>query len=180
TGSLPGNILDNAAVVFNQGANGVFGGGISGSGTLTKIGGGTLILDGINTYTGGTAVSAGTLAIGDAAHPGASVFGNVTVSNAALLMGHGSITGRLLNADGTVMPGGSIGTLSVGGNYTQGATSTLAIEVSPNAASQLQVGGNAALAGTLALTFDPGAYTGKTFALVKAGGVTGTFATVTN
>jgi len=102
------------------------------------------------------------------------------VSNAALLMGHGSITGRLLNADGTVMPGGSIGTLSVGGNYTQGATSTLAIEVSPNAASQLQVGGNAALAGTLALTFDPGAYTGKTFALVKAGGVTGTFATVTN
>jgi outer membrane autotransporter protein len=44
----------------------------------------------------------------------------------------------------------------------------------------LRVGGPAALAGTLALSFDPGVYAGKSFALVSAGSVTGTFATVTN
>jgi autotransporter-associated beta strand protein len=179
TSSLQGFITDNAAVVFNQSANGVYAGNISGSGTLSKIGAGTLILDGTNTYTGGTTVTAGTLAIGDAAHPNASVFGNVTVSNATL-MGHGSITGRLINADGIVMPGGSIGTLTIGGNYTQGAAGTLAIEVSPAAASKLVVGGTAALAGTLALTFDPGVYAGKSFTLVSAATVTGTFATVTS
>ncbi|HEV8016683.1 MAG TPA: autotransporter domain-containing protein [Stellaceae bacterium] len=181
TSSLQGNIADNAALVFNQGANGVFGGSISGAGTLTKIGGGTLLLDGANSFTGSTTVSAGALEIGDAAHPGASIGGNVSVSNAALVTGHGSIGGNLSNtAGGTVMPGGSIGTLTAGGNYAQGATSTLAIEVSPGAASQLHVGGSASLAGTLALTFDPGVYAGKTFALVSAGSVTGTFGTVTD
>ena len=39
------------------------GGPISGSGSLTKAGLGTLILDGPNTYTGPTAVAAGTLAL---------------------------------------------------------------------------------------------------------------------
>jgi hypothetical protein len=77
---------------------------------------------------------------------------------------------------GNVAPGplGGIGTLTVNGNYTQGSSGTLTIQISPNAASQLVIngvtpptapsapkliaGGAANLNGTLALLFDPGVY----------------------
>lgn len=74
------------------------------------------------------------------------------------LTGFGTIGGDLLNNAGTVRPGGSIGTLTVNGNYTQSSNGALAIEVSPTAASQLKVGGAATLGGRLALLYDPGVY----------------------
>jgi fibronectin-binding autotransporter adhesin len=82
---------------------------------------------------------------------------------------------------GTVAPGGSVGTLSVGGSYTQSSAAALAIEVSPSAASKLAVTGSASLAGALRLTFDPGTYTsGAKYQILTAGnGVSGTFATTT-
>ena len=95
-------------------------------------------------------------------------------------MGHGTIGGSVTNtAGGIVAPGGSIGTLTVA-SYTQGANSTLQIEVSPTAASKLAVTGAASLNGTLSLLYNPGVYTGKSFAIVTAGSVTGTFSTVTS
>lgn len=59
TTSLQGNILDNAALVFDQAANGTFGGNISGTGSLTKLNGGNLTLTGTNTYSGGTTITGG-------------------------------------------------------------------------------------------------------------------------
>ena len=59
--SLQGLISNDASLVFDQGTNGTFVGSINGSGSLTKIGGGTLVLNSNNSYTGGTLVSAGTL-----------------------------------------------------------------------------------------------------------------------
>jgi autotransporter-associated beta strand protein len=64
TGSISGNIANNAALIFNRSDNLAYSGIISGTGTLTKQGTGTLTLTGANTFTGGTAVSAGTLIIG--------------------------------------------------------------------------------------------------------------------
>lgn len=61
TTSLQGNILDNARVTFNQTTTGTYAGIISGTGSLFKLGTGTVILSGANTYTGGTTVSAGVL-----------------------------------------------------------------------------------------------------------------------
>jgi autotransporter-associated beta strand protein len=61
TTSLPSAIVDNAILVFNQTATGTFSHAITGSGSFTKLGVGTLILLGGNTYSGGTTVSAGTL-----------------------------------------------------------------------------------------------------------------------
>jgi len=61
TSSLQGGITNNAAVRFDQATNGTYSGAISGSGSLTKLGDGTVTLSGNNTYSGATTVSAGTL-----------------------------------------------------------------------------------------------------------------------
>jgi fibronectin-binding autotransporter adhesin len=173
--------LGSGALTVNQSTSTSYAGAISGTGSLTKSGTGTLILDGVNTYTGGTTVTAGALEIGDASTPGASLAGAVTVGASGTLMGHGAIGGNVMNiAGGIVSPGGTIGTLTVSGNYTQGASSTLSIEASPTAASKLLVGGSASLAGTLALVYDPGVYTGKSFTILSAGSIAGTFSTITS
>ena len=59
--SLRAHILDNANVTFDQDADGSFSASISGSGSLTKLGGGTVTLAGANVYTGGTTISGGAL-----------------------------------------------------------------------------------------------------------------------
>ena len=58
--------------MFNRSDAVTFGGVISGTGTLTQIGTGTLTLGGINTHTGGTSVSAGTLAVSSDLNLGAA------------------------------------------------------------------------------------------------------------
>ena len=87
-------------------------GSLSGTNGITKIGPGTLELDAINTYTGPTTVSNGTLLVS-----GALGGGSVTVAG-GVLSGNGTIGGSV-----TVLPGGTllVGTtnldlLSVGGN----------------------------------------------------------------
>ncbi|WP_075087932.1 autotransporter-associated beta strand repeat-containing protein [Verrucomicrobium spinosum] len=61
TGSLLGNILNNAALEFNRSNLSTFAGDISGTGTLTKLGAGILVLSGTNTYGGLTTISAGAI-----------------------------------------------------------------------------------------------------------------------
>ena len=68
TGSGP-LALDNTAAapvalaVGNNGAGATYSGVLSGSGSLTKVGSGTLALTGSNTYSGGTSVVSGELAL---------------------------------------------------------------------------------------------------------------------
>lgn len=61
TVSLVTDIANNAALIFSQSGDGTFMHDISGTGSLTKLDAGKLILSGTNTYTGGTIVSAGIL-----------------------------------------------------------------------------------------------------------------------
>jgi fibronectin-binding autotransporter adhesin len=151
---------------------------LSGSGGLTKIGSGTLVLNSENTLMGNSEVSAGTLQVGDSSNSNAVLGGNLTVDQGAALLGYGTVGGNLIN-NGTVVPGGTTGTpgsLSVGGNYTQASTATLSIEVSPTSASQLKVNGSATLNGLLAITYDPGTYTATQYTIVSAAnGVSGKF-----
>jgi autotransporter-associated beta strand protein len=162
-------------------AGGTFGGSFSGSGKLLLSGGtGSLILDGNSSaFTGTTEIASGLLEVGDLDNPQAELGGNVQVDSSGTLRGHGTVEGSVTN-NGTVMPGGSVGTLTVGGNYTQAGNATLAIEVKPAGASQLNVSGSATLAGTLAITYDPGTYSATTYKLVSAGSVTGTFGNTTS
>jgi autotransporter-associated beta strand protein len=168
-------ITNNAAVVFNLVGNQTTAQVISGTGSLTKTGAGTLTLNGANTYTGGTLLNAGALAL-----QGGSI-GTTTVASNAFLRGNGSVSGNLIN-NGTVSPGFSPGLILVAGNFTQGAGGTLVMEfASATSFDQLLIGGTANLDGTLQLDtlggFNPA---GQSFTLLTAtGGVSGAFTAIT-
>jgi fibronectin-binding autotransporter adhesin len=121
-GILQGNILNNAAVVFNQTMTDTYAGNMSGTGSLTLQGGGVLNVTANNTYTGPTSVMAGMLAVNG------SLTRNVTVGFQGTLGGNGLISGSMVNA-GTLTPGNSIGTLNVSGTYTLMTGSSYQVEV---------------------------------------------------
>jgi T5SS/PEP-CTERM-associated repeat protein/autotransporter-associated beta strand protein len=64
SGTIGGNVTDNAVLAFNRSDTLDFARVVSGSGALNQIGTGTTILSSANTYTGGTTISAGTLQLG--------------------------------------------------------------------------------------------------------------------
>ncbi|WP_435520881.1 autotransporter outer membrane beta-barrel domain-containing protein, partial [Burkholderia vietnamiensis] len=172
-------VLGGSALTLSDDSSQTFGGSLVGTGGLVKQGAGTLTLNGVSTaFSGTTTVAGGTVAVGDAANAGAVLGGNVVVNALGTLRGHGTVAGDV-SSSGVVAPGGSIGTLSVGGNYAQAASGTLSIEVSPTEASQLRVGGAATLGGSLAVLFDPGTYTARRYTVLSAAnGVTGRFANI--
>src|SRR5208282_2709545 len=59
-GSITDNITNKAALVYNPFGSQSYSGAISGNGTLTKIGAGSLLLSASNNYTGGTWINSGT------------------------------------------------------------------------------------------------------------------------
>ena len=73
---------------------------------LTKKGAGTLILDAVNTYTGATDISAGTLIVGSTDSIGAKITSDTTVHSGAVLGGYGEVDGAVtVNAGGTLSVG---------------------------------------------------------------------------
>ena len=100
TGSVAGNIENNADLIFNRSNGLTFGGTISGSGDVTKLGAGILTFANINTYTGATYVNGGTLTVmGGISGPG----GLITVASGATLNGSGTIDREIaVNAGGTL------------------------------------------------------------------------------
>ena len=95
--------------------------GVIGSGpniSLTKVGSGTLTLNGINSYTGATQISVGALLVGGTL--GATA---VTVQSGGLLGGSGLIGGSVsVLAGGTFSPGNSPGLLTSGPLSLAGTT----------------------------------------------------------
>ncbi len=61
TVSIQGDVVDNSAVVFDQGFDGTYAGNLSGTGTVGKAGTSTVIFSGNNTYSGATSITAGAL-----------------------------------------------------------------------------------------------------------------------
>jgi autotransporter-associated beta strand protein len=104
TGSIVGNIIDNATLAVNRSNAVTLSGVISGSGAFGQIGAGTTTLTNSNTYTGPTTVTAGTLAISATGSITSDVTNNATFTNA------GTVTGSLTN----------IGTANNTGTITNG------------------------------------------------------------
>ena len=125
---------------------------ISGPGTLSKAGAGTLILTGNSNYTGATTVNAGTLSVN-----GSIASSALTVNAGGTIGGNGMIGNTTING-GTLSPGNSIGTLTVQGNLVLTSAAAYIVEVSPTAADRTNVTGTASLAGTVQAVFGPGAY----------------------
>src|SRR3546814_348889 len=165
------DLIDTGSLTFNPGnTNQTLNYAITGGGSVVKAGVGTLTLNGKSTDTGNTEIASGTLVVGDAGHSSASIQSlTVNVKTGGTLRGHGTIVGNVENSNGIVWPGGSIGTLTIEGNYIQGTDGTLKIDVSPTAASQLNVKGSATLNGTLSLLYGPGTYTSKKYEIVHTG-----------
>ncbi|WP_158259786.1 autotransporter domain-containing protein [Phyllobacterium phragmitis] len=172
--------LGSAALAVNQAVDTRFDGAIEGSGDLTKSGEGWLVLNGANSYTGGTTVNGGGLLVGDKDHAGASVAGQVDVASGATLGGAGAVGGGVTVASGgTLSPGDGIGTLSVSGDLVLKAGSTYYVDIAPEGVSdKVAVGGTATLEGgdiyiaKLAGTYMPGQ---RYLILTADGGITGTF-----
>ncbi|NIF59795.1 autotransporter outer membrane beta-barrel domain-containing protein [Enterobacter sp. Ap-916] len=112
------SVTANNGTFDTQGFTSVVGQGITGAGALTKLGGGTLVLNGVNSYAGGTAVNAGTLVVGDSAHTSAAAAGTTTVAAGATLGGYGTVNGDVTNS-GTLAVTNALPILSAGpqGNF---------------------------------------------------------------
>ena len=124
SGSLMGDIVDNAALVFNRSDAALYGGTISGTGALTQAGSGTLTLTGANSHTGGTTISAGTLQVGNGGTAG-SLTGDI-VDNAALVFDRSDdVTyGGLVSGSGTLAKQGA-GTLTLTSDHAYAGTTTI-------------------------------------------------------
>ncbi|MEI2453615.1 autotransporter domain-containing protein [Lysobacter firmicutimachus] len=164
---------------------------IGGSGKLTKSGIGWLRLSGNNSF-GGLNVKQGVLELTGANTYAAQVESGTLVVNGSLttaelpvlakggLGGSGRIVGNV-RVDGALSPGNSIGTLTVQGNYVQGAGGSYVAELSAGGQSdRLDVTGRASLDGKLIVLHAPGQYLlGQNFNILNAaGGVSGQFASV--
>jgi fibronectin-binding autotransporter adhesin len=150
TGGVEGDITDNAALVFDRSDSVTYNGTISGTGTLTQSGNGTLKLSGTNTNSGNTNVNKGTLLVDGSL--GASA---VNVASGATFGGSGTIGGAVtVQNGGTLAPGDSVGTLTVGtltlstgsiSSYELGTPNVVGGEVN----DLVQVNGNLTLSGIL-------------------------------
>jgi autotransporter-associated beta strand protein len=171
-----------AADVSNASHNIALNGVVSGGGNLIKTGGGVMMLNATNTYTGTTAVNAGTLAVNGRLNGTNSV----TVANGGALVGTGTILGAtVIQSGGTLAPGQSaatFGTLTFGNSLTLAAGSASIFELtkSPLTNDVAKVVGAMTNGGTLIVT-NVGAIplaAGDSFRLFDAGSYNGSFASV--
>ncbi len=180
------SIAAQAVLAFDHGADLTFAQTITGAGSLVQEGGGTLVLTGTNSYTGGTTIENGALQLGAGGSTGMAGTGNISVAAGASLAFDraDSVTfaGTISGAGGVIQAGSGALTLTAGNDFSGGLTlnsGTLALENAQGAGtgtiafgaapfSVLQIGAGDAPANVIA-----GFVPGETIDLQGFGPVTG-------
>jgi fibronectin-binding autotransporter adhesin len=128
TGTISGNVIDNGNFVFDSNPDQTFSGNVTGTGTLSQIGDGTITLTGINTYSGVTTVSGGTLQANSttalSSNSAFTVNSNLNLhgnSNAVgSLAGSGTVTNNFADADAILTAGGDNTSTTFSGSLSNG------------------------------------------------------------
>jgi fibronectin-binding autotransporter adhesin len=159
TGSVAGDITNNANLQFSRSDNITYGGVISGTGTLTKTGAGNLTLSSANTFSGATTISAGTVTLGHVnALQGSTLttatglsFGSLELATLGGLSGsqnlaltNGSAAAVALTVGANNADTSYSGILSGSGSLTKSGSGTLTLS-----ADNTYAGGTTISAGTL-------------------------------
>lgn len=164
---------------------------LSNSGSLSFSGSGNMLAGTFTLASGSFVVNAGAdVGMTSLVVNGGSVTTSGTINapitlNAGALTGNGSVNGTVTNAGGIVAPGLSPGTLTITGNYNQGAGGTLLLELGGATTAGvdydlLSVSGTTSLAGTLAVNLfgSYGGVVGDQFDIIQStGALSGDFTT---
>ena len=157
SGNISGNVANNGVFAINRSDAFTFANVISGSGVLQQLGPGTTILTAANTYTGGTAVSAGTLRLGSGGSLAPT--GALTVNGGTFdLNGNNQTVGALSGTGGVLALGAGTLTTNSVSNTTLASAIAGAGGLTKQGPGTLNLtgnnsysGGTAVLAGTLAV-----------------------------
>lgn len=161
TGSLTGDIVNDALVEFNQDTDGAYAGVMSGSGALIKSGTGIVAFTSSGTFTGGTTVEAGTLVVGA---DDALGFGALTMNGGTLQVDFAQAVASLSGTGGVVDVDGQLevdqdtdttfgGTLTGTGDLAKLGGGMLTLTGANTFSGEVYVGeGTLALGGAGALT----------------------------
>ena len=171
--SIQGNVRNDAALLFAQNFGGTFTGAISGTGSLTKTGSGALVLNGINSYIGGTTVLGGAL-VGTTSSLQGGILNNAVVEFRQSL--NGTYGGTMSGTGSLVKSGAGVLTLSgsnsyAGGTAIAGGAIAIAADAALGAAAGAVALGDALLPGTLTFTNAAQLLSSRAFTLGAAGGV---------
>ncbi|MFO1247560.1 MAG: autotransporter-associated beta strand repeat-containing protein [Alphaproteobacteria bacterium] len=157
-------ITGGGYLTANSNSNSSFGGVISGTGGFNKGGAGTLTLTGVNTYTGGTQVNAGTLRL----DTGSSLAANTIIqvsSGATLDLNSNSLTVSQLGGTGNILLGSA--TLSIINSADKFLTNTV------SGTGGLVKGGNSTLYVLGNNTYSGGTTISSGTLMIGTGGLTG-------
>jgi autotransporter-associated beta strand protein len=171
SGSIFGNVTDNGAFAINRTDPFTFGGVISGSGAFNQIGTGSTTLTAIETYSGLTTITAGTLALAGAG----------SIANSS-----GVVANGVFDIAGLSGAGASITTLSGSGSVALGSKTLTLSNASGNFAGSIGGSGGATLAAGTQVLSGVNGYTGATtisagtLALAGAGSIANSSGVVAN
>lgn len=180
SGSIVGNVVNNATLVFNRSGTYDFPGTITGSGAVIITGGSTVNFTSAAGYNGNIGVADSSFVLS----PNAVSRSSYTIGTGGTISGTGTIGGLTVASGGTAAPGYSPGTLTVAGNVTFLPGSVYSVDVTPSGAHDLITASGTAsiLGGTVAVNATAGGYSPVTTLTIlqASGGVSGTFASVTS